>query len=43
MEQILVRMPKELKDKIVKEAEKKGISVNAQMLLIAWTWFENEV
>ena len=33
MEQILVRMPKELKDKIVKEAEKKGIGRNGRKII----------
>lgn len=38
MEKVLVRMPKELKEELVKSADKKGISLNAQMLLIAWDW-----
>lgn len=38
MEKILVRIPKDLKDEIVKEAKKKGISINAQMLFIIWNW-----
>ncbi len=36
------RVPKELQSNIKKEAEKKGVSVNAQMLQILWDWLKNK-
>lgn len=32
------RMPKELADRIKKEAERTGVSLNSQMLQILWAW-----
>lgn len=41
-EKILTRTPKVLKELIVKEAQKLGISVNAMVLQIWWQWAENK-
>lgn len=37
-EQISLRLPAQLKEELMKEAKKKGISINAQMLFIIWNW-----
>lgn len=42
MEQTMIRMPETLKAILKKEAEKKGISLNAQILQILWDWKKDE-
>lgn len=42
MEQVMTRMPERLKERLKSEADKKGISLNAQMLQILWKWYEEK-
>lgn len=41
MEQVLTRMPQRLKELLKAEADRKGISLNAQVLSILWHWAES--
>ncbi len=42
MSQMLIRAPEELKDKITTEAKRIGISTNALLLQILWTWLKEQ-
>ena len=37
-EQTTIRLPKELLEKLKREADSKGYTVNAQILQILWEW-----
>lgn len=40
IEQILIRTPKELKERIKAESERIGVTMNALMLQIMWDWMK---
>lgn len=41
-EQITIRLPKDLKDKIQRQADKMGISFNARLIMIIQKGFKSE-
>lgn len=41
MAQMLVRAPDELKESVVAEAQRIGISLNALVIQILWDWAKN--
>lgn len=42
MSQMLIRAPEELKEKISGEAKRIGISMNALLIQIIWSWLKEQ-